>query len=375
MSERSPDRQDRRDRESPPDCRDRRDRESPPDRRDRQRRAPREGPVTTDLCTLLGIEHPIVQAPIGSATCPELAAAVSGAGGLGTLAVTWRDLAATREAIAATAERTDRPFGVNLVLDDDAKEIPTGEHLETVLAAGAELVWFSFGDAGGHVERVHDAGATAAVTVADRAEARTAIAAGADLVIAQGWEAGGHVQSDVATMPLVPRVADAVDVPVVAAGGIADGRGLAAALALGADGAWLGTRFVATEEANVDRAYRQRVAEADETDTVRSQLFDKGWPGRDHRVLRNETVERWEEAGRPDRGERPGEDEAVGAYPDGHPVERYGDDLPVDGATGDLEQWALYAGQSAGLTEEVRPAAEVVDDLVAEAEAAVDRLR
>jgi nitronate monooxygenase len=108
---------------------------------------------------------------------------------------------------------------------------------------------------------------------------------------------------------------------------------------------------------------------------VRSQLFDEGWPGRDHRVLRNETVELWETAGRPEAGDRPGEDEEVGRYPNGSPVERYGDDLPVDGATGDVEAWALYAGQSAGLTDEVRPAAEVVADLVSEAETAAGRLR
>ena len=179
---------------------------------------------------------------------------------------------------------------------------------------------------------------------------------------------------------LVTRVVDATeaaghaDTPVVSAGGIADGRGVAAALALGADGAWLGTRFVATREANVVDDYRDRVVGASETDTVRSGLFDGGWRGRDHRVLRNSTVEAWEAAGRPPSGERPREGERVGAYPNGHPVERYDDDIPVAGATGDTEAWALYAGQSAGAVDAVRSAGEVVERLTGEAEAAIDRL-
>jgi nitronate monooxygenase len=329
--------------------------------------------MRTALHDVLGVEQPIVQAPIGSATCPELAAAVADAGALGHLAVTWRSLDGTRAVVEETLAATDGPVAVNLALDDRTTHHPTGEHLDAVLDAGAEAVSLSFGDPTPYVERVHDAGAVVLATVGTADEAREAAAAGVDVVVAQGWEAGGHLQSEVATMPLVPRVVDAVDVPVVAAGGIADGRGVAAALALGADGAWLGTRFVATEEANVVDDYRERVATADATDTVRTDLFDKGWPGREHRVLENSTVEAWAEAGRPRSGERPGEDEVVGAYPDGHPVERYGDDLPVDGATGETEAWAQYAGQSAGLTDDVRPAGEVVHDLVTAAGRALER--
>lgn len=327
------------------------------------------------LCDALGIEHPIVQAPIGSASCPELAAAVAEAGGLGMLAVTWRSLESTHQAIERTCKLTDRPFAVNLVLDEATTHHPTDEHLAACLDAGASVVSLSFGDPAPHVEQVHAADATLLASVGTAAEARAAEEAGVDVIVAQGWEAGGHVQSEVATMPLVPRVADAVDVPVVAAGGISDGRGVAAVLALGADGAWLGTRFVATEEANVARAYRDRVTDADESDTFYGELFDGGWPGTPHRVLRNSTVEEWEAHGRPAPGERPGEGEEVGRYPNGQPVERYGNDIPIGGMEGDLETMALYAGQSAGGVGEVQSAETVVKELVEETRTTIGTLQ
>jgi nitronate monooxygenase len=332
------------------------------------------GGLTTELCDLLGLDHPIVQAPIGSATTPDLAAAVSEVGALGTLAVTWRDVEETRAAIEATAERTDRQFGVNLVLDDAAKAVPTDEHLPVCLEAGAPLVWFSFGDAKTYVEDVHDAGALVAVTVGSADAAREAEAAGADVVVAQGWEAGGHVQGDVATMPLVPRVSDAVDVPVVAAGGIGDGRGVAAAITLGGDGAALGTRFVVSEEADVHEEYRNHVVDADETDTEYTELFEKGWPGRPHRVVRNRTVEQWDDAGRPGPGDRPGESDVVAAGADREPITRYDEALATGDVKGRIEEMALYAGQSAGLAHDVQPARLVVATLVAEVDRSLDRL-
>jgi nitronate monooxygenase len=328
----------------------------------------------TPLCDALGIDEPVVQAPIGSATCPELAAAVSNAGGLGHLAVTWRPPERTREVVEETRRRTHEPFAVNLAVDPDAQAHDPDAVLGAALDAGAPVVSFSFGDPDGWMERAHDAGATVVVTVASAEAARRAVDSGAEAVCTQGWEAGGHLQSDTATTALVPAVADAVDVPVVAAGGLADGRGLAAALALGADGVWLGTRFVATAEAAVADSYRDRVVAADATDTVRTELFDVGWPDQPHRVLRNSTVDAWEAAGRPPSGERPGEGETVGAYPWGADIVRYGDDLPVAGSTGDLEAMAQYAGQSAELTDEVRPAAEVVADVVSEAETTIEGL-
>ncbi|WP_226479900.1 NAD(P)H-dependent flavin oxidoreductase [Natrinema amylolyticum] len=332
--------------------------------------------LQTPLCELLEIEYPIVQAPIGSATNPELAAAVSNAGGLGHLAVTWRDLGETRAVIRETRELTDEPFAVNLVLDDATTTVETEDHLETILEAGAEIVTLSFGDAAPYVGRIHDAGAVVTRTVGSAEAARTAVDAGVDIVVTQGLEAGGHVQSEVATTALVPSVADAVggEVPIVAAGGIADGRGIAAALALGADGAWLGTRFVATEEAAVHDTYQRRLRESDETDTEYTTLFDKGWPGMPHRVLRNETLERWEHEGRPPTGERPGETDIVATTEAGNPIERYDEALATPNVDGDIESMALFAGQSVGLTDEIRSAGTVVEELASETRDAIDGL-
>lgn len=331
--------------------------------------------LSTPLCDALDLEYPIVQAPIGSLATPELAAAVSNAGGLGTLAVTWLDPGGTRRAIRRTRELTDRPFAVNLVLDDATTIHPTDEHLAACLEAGVPVVSFSFGDPAPHLPACRDAGVPVVATVGSAEMAENVVEAGVDAVCAQGWEAGGHLQSDVATMALVPRVADAVpETPVIAAGGVGDGRGIAAAIALGADGAWLGTRFVASEEARTHEAYADAVASARETDTVRSQLFDGGWPGRDHRVLATETVERWDAAGRPPPGERPGEGETVAELPGWGDVERYDDVPPTEGTSGDPESMALYAGQSVGLADAIHPAGDVVADLVEETRDAASRL-
>ena len=324
--------------------------------------------LRTPLCELFGIELPIVQAPVSYA--PALVAAVSNAGGLGMIQLSWLDPDGVREVIRETRRLTDRPFGVNLVL-----EWPQDERLELSLEEGVRIVSLFWGDPAPYVARAHQAGGTALCTVGSAAEARQVVAAGADVVVAQGWEAGGHVRGEVATLPLVPTVVDAVaPVPVVAAGGIADGRGVAAALALGAAGAWVGTRFVASEEAGLDPLLKERIVGASEADTVYSSLFDGGWPDAPHRTLRNSTVRSWEEAGRPATGGRPGEGETVAAAPDGSPIVRYASSDPELGATGDLEALALYAGQSAGLIHEVLPAGEIVRRMAAEAELVLARL-
>lgn len=326
--------------------------------------------LRTSFCDLVGVDLPIVQAPIGSATTPALAAAVSNAGGLGTLAGTWRDPDSLRRIIRETRELTDRPFGVNLVL-----RWPPDERLELCLEEGVEAISFAWGDPAPYVQSIHAAGARLLHAIGSAEEATAAARAGADVIVAQGWESGGHVLGRVATLPLVPRVVDAVQPrPVLAAGGIADGRGLAAALALGASGVMMGTRFLTSHEANVHPAYRDAVLRASETDTVYSQLFDIGWPDAPHRTLRNTTVAAWEEAGRPAAGSRPGEGEVVASGPDGSPVPRYSDVIPLPETTGSVEALALYMGQSAGLVTRVQPAAEIVEVVGREAEEALQRL-
>lgn len=329
--------------------------------------------LTTRLTDTLACSVPVVQAPVGSATTPDLAAAVADAGGLGTLAITWRDPADARRALAETLDRTDGAVAANVVVDDATGVAPVERQVAAALDAGVEILSFSFGDAAPHVDRVHDAGGLVLQTVGSAEAARDAVAAGVDAVVAQGWEAGGHVQSEVATMPLVPRVVDAVpDTPVIAAGGIADGRGIAAALTLGADGAWLGTRFLATPEANVHRAYRRRVLAADAADTAYGEVFDEGWPGMPHRVLATDTAAAAErgdgDSTRPtaDDTDRPGAGEVVARDSDGDPIHRYEDALATEGVTGDVDALPLYAGQSAGLTDETLPAGDLVDRLVAE---------
>jgi nitronate monooxygenase len=324
--------------------------------------------IETPFTRRAGIEAPVVQAPIAAA--PALVAAVSNAGGLGLLPVTWLEPAAVRDALRATRALTDRPFGINVVLDE-----PRDAPLEAALEEGVPVVTFFWGDPAPYVDRVHAAGALVTITVGSAEEARRAVQAGVDVVVAQGWEAGGHVRGEVATLPLVPAVKAAVgSLPVLAAGGIADGRGLAAVLALGADAAWIGTRFIASDEAPFTPEYKQRILAAAESDPVHTTLFDVGWPDAPHRVLPNRTLARWEAAGRPEPGARPGEGEVVATDADGTPLPRYGVDEPRVGMTGDLDALALYAGQSAGLVHAIRPAGAIVRELVAEAESVLDGL-
>ena len=258
--------------------------------------------MITAGCERLGIEVPIIQAPMGGAVGPALAAAVSNAGGLGTLALWGADVSRLRQLVRETRALTTKPFAVNLNL-----EFPQEERLDACLEEGVPVISFFWRDPSGLVARAKSGGATVLHTVSTAAEARHAVASGVDAVVAQGWEAGGHVRGNVATMPLIPAVVDAVGpVPVFAAGGIADGRGLAAALALGASGAWIGTRFLASNEAAIHPRYRERILQATEDDTVYlEELFDIGWPNAPHRVLRNSTVAAWEAAGRPATGTAP----------------------------------------------------------------------
>jgi nitronate monooxygenase len=303
---------------------------------------------------------PVVQAPIGPAATPALAAAVSEAGGIGSLGASWTEPGMLRAQIREVRRRTERPFMVNLVLAFEQEE-----RLELALAEGVELVSFSWGIDAGLVARAQAAGATVLAQAGSAAEARAAVDAGCDVVVAQGVEAGGHVQGDTGVLALVEELTRTLPVPVLAAGGIADGQGVAAAMAAGAAGAMLGTRFAATEEADVHAEWSARLVAASAADTVLTGLFDGGWPGAPHRVLRNSTYRRWDEAGRPPPGSRPGEGDVV-AQSGGIDIERYAADEPRRDTTGELEAMCLYAGRGVGRITSVEPAADVVSRIASE---------
>jgi nitronate monooxygenase len=296
---------------------------------------------------------------MGGPAVPQLAAAVSNAGALGMLALSWSEDAggAARELGGLTAKQFGGNFGLQL---------DQHERLDAALDGGLRIVSLFWGDPSPYVERVHDAGALLLHTVGTAEEAKRAVGAGVDVIVAQGWEAGGHVWGQVGTLALVPAVVDAVTpTPVIAAGGIGDGRGVAAVLALGAQGAWVGTRFLMAEEAPVHERYRERLIEADETDALWfADLFDGGWPNAPHRALRNATIEDWEAAGRPASGSRPGEGDEVATRPNGSVIARYTSATPVEGMEGDIDAMSLWAGQSVALANRVQPAAEIVAELV-----------
>jgi nitronate monooxygenase len=311
----------------------------------------------TPVCELLGIEHPIVQAPVASD--PRLPAAVSNAGALGSVALWWADDAG--DIVRQTSALTERPFSGNFVLTTDQHH-----RLDQALSAGLRIVSFLWGDPDGYVDRVHEAGGLVMHTVGSAEEARRAVGCGVDIVVAQGWEAGGHVWGGVATLPLVPAVVDAVaPVPVISAGGIGDARGVAAVLALGAQAAWLGTRFLLAEEMPIHEEYRRRLIAAGETDAEwYPNLYEVGWPNSPHRAIHNSTAQKWEDAGRPAPGSRPGEGEVIAHSAEGEAVVRYSPAPPLVGATGEIEALSLWAGQSVALARQTQSAATIVAELV-----------
>jgi NAD(P)H-dependent flavin oxidoreductase YrpB (nitropropane dioxygenase family) len=309
----------------------------------------------------LGISRPVFQAPIGGIASAELAAAVSDVGGVGHLACTWRSPEQLRDLFRRMESLTARPYGANFVLD-----FPIEDKLAAALECKVRIVSFFWGDASRYVAQVQAAGALAVQVVGSIAEARIAARAGFDLVVAQGHEAGGHVRGGLGLMALLPQVVDAVaPVPVLAAGGIADRRGVAAAMALGAVGVWVGTRFLTAEEANIHPVYSNCVLASSGDDTVYSQLFDIGWPYAPHRSLRNSTVARWEAAGRPCARAHLGEGDIVAERADGSGVPRYHFNSPTRDMTGDVEAMALYAGECVGLVRSRLRAASIVEELAA----------
>lgn len=324
--------------------------------------------LTTPLCRQLGIEHPIVNAPMGGGIAgPELAAAVSNAGGLGTLGLGALPRSLIGELIRRTRALTTRPFLGNLIIP----LIREGE-LDACFDAHLPILGLFGGDPQPFVADAHRRGIKVIPQVTSVAEAVAAAEAGADAVITQGVEAGGHVLGTTSLAVLLPAIVDAVrPLPVIAAGGIADGRGLAAALALGAQAVSMGTRFLASDEAAVSDAYKKRITLSHAEDTVLTGLFDIGWLNAPHRVLRNRVVAEWENAGRPSSGERPGEGTIIGRLTiGGRPIEvvRYSVMPPLPEFDGDMEYACLYAGQSCTLVNDIRPAASIMRDVIRDAQ-------
>ena len=325
--------------------------------------------LATPLCGTLGIEVPIFNAPTGGATAgAELAAAVANAGGFGMLGLTALPPPFVRELVRRTRALTRRPFGANVIL----VQLQGGE-IDVLFDEQVAVLSTHWGNPGPLVRDAHRRGVKVIPQVGSVEEAVACAEAGVDAIVAQGVEAGGHVRGTVSLAVLVPAVVEAVrPIPVIAAGGIADGRGVAAALALGAGGVMMGTRFLATPEAGISPAYKERIVRSRAEDTILTGLFDVGWPDAPHRVLRNRAVTEWEAAGRPESGRRPGEGQIVGrAAIGGHPLDvvRYSLVPPVQGYEGDLELACLYAGESCTLVRDVRPAGDIVRDVARDAEA------
>jgi nitronate monooxygenase len=314
------------------------------------------------LMALFGLQYPIFQAPHGNATGPELAAAISNAGAMGALALSGRTPEAARQWVEAVRGQTDRPFLVNYILAFDPLS------LGAALEAGAPIVQFSWGQPTPvQLAAVRKAGAKFGIQIGNVESARAALDAGAHYLVCQGIEAGGHVQSSTPLLDLLPRVLDeARTTPVLAAGGIGNGQKIRVALLAGAAGAVLGTRFVATQESLAHPDYKNAIIRAEAKDAAFTVCFQDGWPGAMHRTLRNPTLTRWEGAGCPPVGRRPGEGDVVARRTDGSSVLRYYLASPDRGLQGTITDLALHAGQSVGDVKDLPPARELVARLWAE---------
>lgn len=328
--------------------------------------------LSTALCDLLGCRYPVLQAGMGGVARAELAAAVAEAGGYGFLGMVRESPQLISSEIAAVRDRTDKPFGVNLI---PAATDPGlfAEELAVCLERRVPSLCFFWEVDAEAVARAKAAGCRVLYQVGSVAEARAAEAAGADAVIAQGFEAGGHVRGSITSLVLLPQVAAAVSVPVVASGGFASGESLVAALALGAQGIHCGTAFLATEESFAHDYHKQRVVAAGSDDTVHTDAFAINWPPASPvRVIANSITDT---LGVRLHGYRAGDfEQQEVARDDGRPLYRFSTDSPLRSTAGDLEALALYAGQVTGSIDDVVPAAVRVAQIVSAARATLQRL-
>src|ERR1700744_70210 len=315
--------------------------------------------LRTPLCDMLGIDYPIMLAGMGGVSYGELAAAVSEAGGFGTLGMAGGSPDEVKHEMKVVRCRSDKPFGVDLLA---AVPESLERTADIIIEGGAKAFISGLGVPPPHlVKKFHDAGLKVMNVNGTVKHARSAEAGGLDAVVAQGTEAGGHT-GRVAGLALIPQIVDAVKIPVIAAGSIVDGRGLAAALALGAQGVWLGTRFIASREAHAGALYKQVILDAGDEDTTISRSYS----GKPMRVFANEWTKDWDV--------RP---QDIQKFPAQAILSTQAGVMggiggQIHGLT--RERSAFAMGQGAGGIHDVKPARAIIQEIMAEAEEVIGRM-
>src|ERR1700733_14998396 len=327
---------------------------------------------STSITRTFGLTTPIVNAGMAMIARPALAAAVCEAGGLGTIGADINPPNVLRDLVRQTKALTKRPFGVDLIGD-----FVTDEHVSVLIEEQVALaIFFWTLPTPEHVERLKQAGIKVWMQVGRAAESEGAAGLGADALIGRGAEAGGHNRAEASTMTLFPRIRRRFpDLPLLAAGGIVDGTTMAAALVLGADAVWCGSRFLASEEAEAHDAYKDHVLSADVGDTAILSIYGPEWPGQAMRAIVNDGAR--VALGRELEAIRDAEGQIIGSTVlNGQtiPAPRYSAILPTRDFDGDIEQACLTAGQSAGNIDEILPAGEIVRRMTNGAKAALNRL-
>ena len=307
--------------------------------------------LRTRLTELLGIQHPIIQGGMAWTATAELVAAVSNAGGIGIIGAGQMPTDILRSEIRKAKELTDKPFGVNLMLLTPHID----EIVDMVIEERVHAVTTGAGNPSKYMAGLKGAGIKVLTVVPSVALAKRMESIGADAVIGEGMEAGGHI-GELTTMVLIPQLVDAVSIPVVAAGGIADGRGVAAAFALGAEGVQVGTRFMCAEECTIHPDVKQQVIKAKDRDTVVTGRST----GHPVRVLKNRLSREIEALDRENKAE---EIEALGSGK-----------LALAMRQGDVQMGSLMAGQVAAMVCDIQPAAQIVSEMISGAEGVMSRL-
>ncbi|WP_018148255.1 NAD(P)H-dependent flavin oxidoreductase [Henriciella marina] len=314
----------------------------------------------TPLCDFLGVKYPIMLAGMGGVSYAELAAAMSNAGGYGVLGMAGTTPDFIESQMKRVRELTDKPFGVDLLA---ASPESLEQSVDVIINNGADSFVAGLGVPMPIMERLKKAGVKVMVVGGAVKHAIKAEQAGCDAVILQGGEGGGHTGL-VGTMPLVAQAVEAVNIPVIAAGGIYDGRGLAASLALGAVGVWMGTRFIASEEAHAANLYKQTIVSAGDTDTTRTRCYS----GKPMRCRTNEYINDWES--RPE-DIQPFPQQAIHSHQTGviGGIGGITDEAKLDADTS-----CFAMGQSAGGVKDVRPVKDIVESIIKEADKSISRI-